>query len=128
MQISDFPLTSLSTQEQGKIMAVGSGNGGLSIIQISESLSSASRNDRTSLTSVRLPHSLQESSRIRMNLKQLNTKHEDYSIGSHKNLLSSWRIWMLYGPISYKIWSLKDKDKNRMSNIDKQINFQLLIF
>ena len=33
-------------------MAVGSENGGLSIIQISESLSNVSRNDRTSLTSV----------------------------------------------------------------------------
>ncbi|XP_046653741.1 dynein intermediate chain 3, ciliary-like [Daphnia pulicaria] len=51
-QVSDSPLLSLSTQEQGKIMAVGSKDGRLSVIQISENLSSVTKNDKAALTSL----------------------------------------------------------------------------
>lgn len=53
-QVSESPLLSLSTQEQGKIMAVGSKDGRLSVIQISENLSTVTRNDKAALTSVSL--------------------------------------------------------------------------
>ncbi|KAK4023838.1 hypothetical protein OUZ56_009231 [Daphnia magna] len=51
-QVSESPLLSLSTQEQGKIMAVGSKDGRLSVIQISENLSTVTRNDKAALTSL----------------------------------------------------------------------------
>jgi hypothetical protein len=51
-QVSESPLLSLSTQEHGKIMAVGSKDGRLSVIQISDNLSTVTKNDKVALTSV----------------------------------------------------------------------------
>lgn len=51
-KVSESPLLSLSTQEQGKIMAVGSQDGCLSVIQISDNLSTVTRNDKAALTTV----------------------------------------------------------------------------
>lgn len=57
-QVSESPLLCLSTQEQGKIMGVGSQDGRLSVIQISDNLSTVTRNDKAALTSVRDVHYL----------------------------------------------------------------------
>jgi dynein intermediate chain 2 len=53
-QVSESALLSLSTQEQGKILAVGSEDGCVSVIQISDILSTVTRNDKTALTSVEI--------------------------------------------------------------------------
>ncbi|EFX81071.1 hypothetical protein DAPPUDRAFT_50370, partial [Daphnia pulex] len=51
-QVSESPLLSLSTQEHGKIMAVGSKDGRLSVIQISDNLSTVTINDEVALNSL----------------------------------------------------------------------------
>ncbi|EFX67062.1 hypothetical protein DAPPUDRAFT_262127 [Daphnia pulex] len=71
--VSESPLLSLNTQEHGKIMAVGSKDGRLSVIQISDNLSTVTKNDKVTLTSETLQA---------LNINQENTSGKEVNEGS----------------------------------------------
>lgn len=62
----------MTTQENGKLMAVGSQNGLLSIIRISDNLGSVNRNDRATLNTVSI--ALQASNEEKSKRKPINVQ------------------------------------------------------